>query len=184
MYFTSYGFPSFSGDRKPYRNRNCKSFRVLCGIYQCDFIAGSVLPEQDKDIRDLLSSKYMPIAKLYSIRIIQVLIYLMLLLGVYMYLLKAGNCTFAFGRVYMGELATMVFLGGMGIFFYALTDQVVVGYMIPLLYYMLNIAISPNKIKVFYLFSMSMGKYEWKWTLGIAGVVLLVAGIAIRSKRK
>ena len=46
------------------------------------------LPEQDKDIRDLLSSKYMPIAKLYSIRIIQVLIYLMLLLGVYMYLLK------------------------------------------------------------------------------------------------
>ena len=35
-------FPLFSGDRKPYRNRNCKSFRVLCGIYQCDFIAGSV----------------------------------------------------------------------------------------------------------------------------------------------
>ena len=34
--------PLFPGDRKPYRNRNCKSFRVLCGIYQCDFIAGSV----------------------------------------------------------------------------------------------------------------------------------------------
>ena len=33
--------PLFWG-RKPYRNRNCKSFRVLCGIYQCDFIAGSV----------------------------------------------------------------------------------------------------------------------------------------------
>ena len=62
------------------------------------------LPEQDKDIRDLLSSKYMPIAKLYSIRIIQVLIYLMLLLGIYMYLLKAGNCRFAFGRLYMGCL--------------------------------------------------------------------------------
>lgn len=142
------------------------------------------LPEQDKDIRDLLSSKYMPIAKLYSIRIIQVLIYLMLLLGIYMYLLKAGNCTFAFGRLYMGELATMVFLGGMGIFFHALTDQVVVGYMIPLLYYMLNITISPNKIKAFYLFSMSIEKYEWKWTLGIAGVVFLAVGIVIRSKRK
>ena len=114
----------------------------------------------------------------------QAIIYLMLLLGIYMCVLKAGNCEFAFLKLYMGELATIVFLGGMGIFFYALTDQVVVGYMIPLLYYMLNIAISPNKIKVFYLFSMSMGKYEWKWTLGIAGVVLLVAGIAIRSKRK
>lgn len=134
--------------------------------------------------KDLLSSKYMPMAKLYGIRMTQAIIYLMLLLGIYMCVLKAGNCEFAFLKFYMGELATIVFLGGMGIFFYALTDQVVVGYMIPLLYYMLNITISPNKIKVFYLFSMSMGKYEWKWTLGIAGVVLLVAGIAIRSKRK
>lgn len=142
------------------------------------------LPEQDKDIRDLLSSKYTPMAKLYGIRIIQAIIYLMLLLGIYMCVLKAGNCEFAFLKLYMGELATMVFLGGMGIFFYALTDQVVVGYMIPLLYYMLNITISPNKIKGLYLFSMSIGKYEWKWTLGMAGVVLLAAGIAIRSKRK
>ena len=142
------------------------------------------LPEQDKDIRDLLSSKYMPVAKLYGIRMTQAIIYLMLLLGIYMCVLKAGNCEVAFLKLYMGELATMVFLGGMGIFFYALTDQVVVGYMIPLLYYMLNITISPNKIKGLYLFSMSIGKYEWKWTLGMAGVVLLAAGIAIRSKRK
>lgn len=142
------------------------------------------LPEQDKDIRDLLSSKYMSVAKLYGIRMTQAIIYLMLLLGIYMCVLKAGNCEFAFLKLYMGELATMVFLGGMGIFFYALTDQVVVGYMIPLLYYMLNITISPNKIKGLYLFSMSIGKYEWKWTLGMAGVVLLAAGIAIRSKRK
>lgn len=142
------------------------------------------LPEQDKDIRDLLSSKYMPVAKLYGIRMTQAIIYLMLLLGIYMCVLKAGNCEFAFLKLYMGELATMVFLGGMGIFFYALTDQVVVGYMIPLLYYMLNITISPNKIKGLYLFSMSIGKYEWKWTLGIAGVVLLAVGIVIRSKRK
>lgn len=142
------------------------------------------LPEQDKDIRDLLSSKYMSVAKLYGIRMIQMIIYLMLLLAVYMCILKAGDCTFAFGKLYLGELATMVFLGGMGVFFYALTDQVVVGYMIPLLYYMLNITISPNKIKAFYLFSMSIGKYEWKWILGIAGLVLLTSGIAIRSRRQ
>ena len=142
------------------------------------------LPEQDKDIRDLLSSKYMPVAKLYGIRMVQMIIYLMLLLAVYMCILKAGDCTFVFGKLYLGELATMVFLGGMGVFFYALTDQVVVGYMIPLLYYMLNITISPNKIKAFYLFSMSIGKYEWKWILGIAGLVLLTAGIGIRSRRQ
>ncbi len=142
------------------------------------------LPEQDKDIRDLLSSKYMPMAKLYSIRIIQVFVDLMLLLGIYMCILKAENCEFAFGKLYVGELATMIFLGGMGVFFYALTNQVIVGYMIPFLYYMVNTTVSINQIGVFYLFSMTIDKYEWKWALGIAGIVFLVAGIVIRSRRK
>lgn len=142
------------------------------------------LPEQDKDIRDLLSSKYMPMAKLYSIRIIQAFLGLMLLLGIYMCILKAGNCEFTYGKLYVGELATMAFLGGMGVFFYALTDQVIVGYMIPLLYYMVNITVSINRIGVFYLFSMTIEKYAWKWALGIGGIVFLVAGIAIRSRRK
>lgn len=142
------------------------------------------LPEQDKDIRDLLSSKYMPMAKLYSIRIIQAFLGLMLLLGIYMCILKAGNCEFTYGKLYVGELATMAFLGGMGVFFYALTDQVIVGYMIPLLYYMVNITVSINRIGVFYLFSMTIDKYAWKWALGIGGIVFLVAGIAIRSRRK
>lgn len=141
-------------------------------------------PEQDKDIRDLLASKYMPVAKVYSIRILQAFAGLMLLLGIYMCVLKTGNCEFAFGKLYAGELATMAFLGGMGVFFYALTDQIVVGYMIPLLYYMVNITIPVKRIGAFYLFSMSIDKYSWKWVLGIAGIVFLAAGIAIRSKRK
>ena len=176
--------PLFLGIENLTKPETAKVLEYYAVFISIILLSAVFLPEQDKDIRDLLSSKYMPVAKLYGIRMTQAIIYLMLLLGIYMCVLKAGNCEFAFLKLYMGELATMVFLGGMGIFFYALTDQVVVGYMIPLLYYMLNITISPNKIKGLYLFSMSIGKYEWKWTLGMAGVVLLAAGIAIRSKRK
>lgn len=142
------------------------------------------LPEQDRDIRDLLLSKYMSMAKVYSIRIMQAFISLMLLLGIYMCILKAGNCEFLFGKLYMGELATMLFLGGMGVFFYALSDQVIVGYMVPLLYYIVNLMISIKRIGVFYLFSMTINKYEWKWFLGVVGIGFLVAGIFIRSNRK
>ena len=176
--------PLFLGMENLTEPETAKVLEYYVALISVILLPAVFLPEQDKDIRDLLSSKYMPVAKLYGIRMTQAMLYLMLLLGVYMCILKAGNCEFAFGKLYMGELATMVFLGGMGVFFYALTDQVVVGYMIPLLYYMLNITIPINRIGTFYLFSMSIGKYEWKWTLGIAGVLLLAAGIAIRSERK
>lgn len=176
--------PLFLGIENLTELETAKVLEYYVALISIILLPAIFLPEQDKDIRDLLSSKYMPITKLYGIRMIQAIIYLMLLLAIYMWILKAGNCTFAFGKLYMGELETMVFLGGMGVFFYALTDQVVVGYMIPLLYYMLNITIPISKIGTFYLFSMSIEKYEWKWTLGITGIVFLAVGIVVRSKRK
>ena len=71
----------------------------------------------------------------YGIRVLESLAALMVLLAVYMAVMKKGNCQFEFFRLYGGTLATMAFLGGMGIIVYALTDQVVIGYdSDPLLY--------------------------------------------------
>ena len=92
------------------------------------------LPEQNREIRDLTDSKYTGAWVVYGIRVLESLAALMVLLAVYMAVMKKGNCQFEFFRLYGGTLATMAFLGGMGIIVYALTDQVVIGYMIPILY--------------------------------------------------
>lgn len=49
---------------------------------------------------------------------------------------------------------------------------------------MLNVSAGYQKMGVFYLFSMCVGKYEVKGWLGAAGVMMMAAGIYLRTKRK
>ena len=72
----------------------------------------------------------------------------------------------------------------MGVLIYGLTDQIVIGYMVPFLYYMLNVSAGYQKMGVFYLFSMCVGKYEVKGWFEAAGVMMMAAGIYLRTKRK
>lgn len=57
-----------------------------------------------------------------------------------------------------GTIADAIFLGSMGMLTSALTGNTVIGYMPPLLYYVLNIGMGP-KLRSFYLFSMVTGNY-------------------------
>lgn len=141
------------------------------------------LAEQNKNIRDLIASRSTAMAVIYVIRIVQALVCVMVLLAGYMAVMQAGNCEFEFLKCYFGTLAGVVFLGGMGILIYGLTDQVIAGYMIPILYYMLCIGAGKEKLGVFYLFSMSIGKGQWKWWLAAAGMVMTAAGTLLRCRR-
>lgn len=138
------------------------------------------LAEQNRDIRELVTSKYTPVAAVYSVRIVQAILSLMVFTGIYLAVMRAGNCDFPFGKIYAG----MLFLGGMGVLVYGLTDQIVIGYMVPFLYYMLNVSAGYQKMGVFYLFSMCVGKYGTKVWLGAAGMMMMAAGIYLRSGRK
>ena len=142
------------------------------------------LAEQNRDIRELVMSKYTPVAAVYSVRIVQAILSLMIFTGIYLGVMRAGNCDFPFGKIYAGTLAGMLFLGGMGVLIYGLTDQIVIGYMVPFLYYMLNVSAGYQKMGVFYLFSMCVGKYEVKGWFEAAGVMMMAAGIYLRTKRK
>lgn len=141
------------------------------------------LPEQNREIRELVSSKYTSIGQVYTLRILLALGEMAFLQAAYMGVMRAENCTFSFGSLYLGSLCGMVFLGGAGVFFYALTDQAVIGYMLPVLYYMVCIGSGEEKLGVFYLFSMSIGRPEWKYFLAAAGILALAAGVRVRMRR-
>ncbi len=83
--------------------------------------------------------------------------------------MKKGNCQFEFFQIVWRHTGYHAFLGGMGIIVYALTDQVVIGYMIPILYYILCISAGSGKLGVFYLFSMSQGEFGGKSSSGRCG---------------
>lgn len=142
------------------------------------------LAEQNRDIRDLIASKYTSMAEIYMVRIFQAVFALMILSAAYLWIMKLGHCTFSYGKLYGGTLAGMVFLGGLGVLVYGITDQIVIGYMVPLLYFILNITSSYEKLGIFYLFSMCEGKYVAKWCMLGIGAVFLAGGVAIRVKRR
>lgn len=140
------------------------------------------LPENDKNIRELTASKYICETKVWAVRLAESMILLMLLYLAFVLNLKAHGSVFSLGTAYGGVLANAVFLGGIGILGYGLTDHVIIGYMIPMMYYIGNFGGSKYFGK-FYLFSMMQGSAEEKIWLAAAGVICILLGVWVRRVR-
>lgn len=142
------------------------------------------LPEQPMEIRELTSSKYMKSASVYLIRFIGNGLILAVFLTIYIIMLKNNNCEFPVVRYFLGTYVEMLFMGGLGLFCYGLCDNLVIGYMIPMLYYITAMGSGNKFLKLFYPFSMVTGSYKEKYVLIIAGAFLIAGGIALRCRRK
>lgn len=141
------------------------------------------MPDQDKNIRDLAKSKYMPVVKVHLIRLLESLAALVVILGGFIIILYANNPVFSPFQYYFGILGSAVFLGALGIVAYSLSDNVAIAYMVPMVYYVCNYS-GDKYLQKFYLFSMAKGSFDEKVILGIAGIVLIGAGILYRQRRR
>lgn len=136
------------------------------------------LPEQNREIRAVVRSKYTDILAVYAIRLAAALFFLAVLVFIYMAVMRAGNCEMEMGRYYLGTMAEAVGFGGLGIFAYALSDNVVAGYMIPLGYYVAALGGGAKYLGKFYPFGM-LTDYCTKYWILLGGIVLIAGGIWI-----
>lgn len=141
------------------------------------------MPEQDKDIRDLVKSKKESITINYLIRIVEALGFLIIIVLGFLIFLKRGNCTFDFTQYFYGTISTCIFLGGLGVLVYSIVDNIAVGYMVPILYYILCYGAGKKYLGKFYLFLMMQGNILDKKYLLIAGILMIAIGIFYRSKK-
>lgn len=142
------------------------------------------LPEQDIEIRELVYSKYTKGAAVYLIRIFGNIAILAAFLGLYIILLKNNQCEFPVVRYYFGTLAEILFFGGLGLFSYAAADNLVIGYMVPVVYYIIASGSGEKYLKMFYPFSMSAERYMEKGCLFAAAVILAAAGVYFRCRKQ
>ena len=138
------------------------------------------LPEQDRDIRDLVYTKYVNGSAVYLVRILGNILLLAAMLGLYVGLLVYNKCEFPAGKYFCGTLTEMLFLGGLGLFFYGLCDNLVIGYMAPVVYYIAAMGGGEKYMKMFYPFSMARGNYGEKVWLA-AGAFVLITDRACRQ---
>lgn len=129
-------------------------------------------PEQDKDISEVVEAKYMSHLKIVFGRLILSLVVLAFLVSMMLLVLKIGECEFPYLKYLLGTCISALALGSLGFFGAGVTNNVIVGYMISLCYYILNHVLK-EKLGHFFLFSMGRGSFEEKYYLFIAAVVLI-----------
>jgi hypothetical protein len=149
-------------------------FIALLGII---LITPVLLPEQNKDIRDLVEAKYTSMTAVVLIRLLEAIVSLAFLIGGYVIFLSFNHCSFPEFKFYLGTLAEALFLGGIGFCTYSIFDQIAIAYMLPLVYYIVSISPGRKLLKDFYLFSMRFGSYQEKIYLFVSGLVLICIGI-------
>ena len=111
------------------------------------------------------------------------LLFSALLTLIFLLVMRAGDCEMEPVKYYFGTMAEVIAFGGLGVFAYAVSDNLIVGYMIPLGYYVAGISAGYRYMKKLYPFGM-LTDYETKyWILG-AGIVLMVCGVLVFRRRR
>lgn len=142
------------------------------------------LPEQHENIRDVVESKVTTSIYVYGIRIGIALLGILALIAAFSLYMKENGCSIDFTPAVFGTFSSSFFLGALGMFAYGLSDTLIVGYMAPMVYYMLNLFGGKKCFGKLYLFSMSSGSMTEKYWLFSAAIILIVSALWIRSNSK
>lgn len=171
--------PLFMGTENLEPNSVAKIMEIYLSLIGMILLIPTFIPDMNKDIRDLIYSKKEPVPVLHFIRVLEALVIMVVIGMLFLNYLKSGNCQFPFDKMFYTFMANGVFLGGLGMFMFAVFDQAVFAYMIPLVYYVLNFGAGKKQLGIFWLFSMQAGSIEEKQYLMGFGILFLVGAVVI-----
>lgn len=141
------------------------------------------LPEQNEDILDTVRVRRMPYLGICLIRLTYLCLILALLCGAITAALAAGECSVTPAH-FAGGVYTAMFLGSLGIFGAAVGGNVIIGYMVSMIYFIVNFFLR-KELGVFYLFAISAETGVSKlWLLGSSLVLTAAAFGYIRYIKK
>ncbi|MDE5818160.1 MAG: hypothetical protein K2I07_02420 [Lachnospiraceae bacterium] len=139
-------------------------------------------PEQNQETSDLVSSKYIGTTTIYLVRIVCAMILLFAMTGLFCIFMRLQKCDVTL-LLFFGTAANAVFLGSLGMITAALTDNTVIAYMIPLVYYALNYGMG-GKLGNYFLFSMRVADFQPKMWLFPTGILLLVLSLIVKRLKQ
>ena len=171
---------SFSNLDQSGAARVMEMYAVLGGIL---LLVPLFLPEADVEVWQLEQSKAMSMWKLYLGRVAVAVLLLAVVVGIFVLRLYLGNSEFDEMVLGRGAYCEALFLGSMGFFVAAVTNQAVLGYMVSVLYFLANIGVAKRLWK-FGLYPILRGDTTtWSWLLG-AAAAFIAAGIWLRERKR
>lgn len=143
------------------------------------------LAEDNKYIKELLLSKKMPLTLIWIKRIFLQIVFLSIMIFAILKIFQLNSCTFLYFKVYYIAFANAIFLGGLGIIGCAIFNSWIIGYLLPLCYYMLSLFLKNNTIiKTFTLFSNQNQSLKEKHFLLMTGIGCIIISLVYLEKTK
>ncbi len=172
------GFVSFKGLETEQAAKVMEMYVAFTGIL---LFTPLFMPEQDKEIWDLERSREMPMWKVYFLRFFLAFVVFLFVITLFFTFMIKGGSEFDLFILFRGACCEILFLGSIGFFASAVTNQVVIGYMSAVIYYALNMG-GRKYLGKFALFQMMQGEYgTWMYWL-VGAMTLFTLGIAIREQ--
>lgn len=136
-----------------------------------------LIPEQDRSIRALIRSKELPLWQLLLVRLATAILVAAIIVLVILSIIKNSGGTIAYGRLFAGSFAEIIFLGSISFLAGSLTNQFILGYMSGFMYYAVNLGAS-KYLGHFALFQMIRGTYDFiPWMLVLSAAFFIVGTI-------
>ena len=140
------------------------------------------LPEQDENIRDVICAKKINYFNILVIRILYSVVAMIVLIAFFVVVMKICESDVTVKHL-IGGIASAWFLGAVGFAAAGITNNVTVGYMAAMLYYLANYGIK-DKAGKFFLFPMScLGRFDESGWLIFGAVVLMAITLGICRQR-
>ncbi|MPQ31871.1 ABC transporter permease [Clostridium estertheticum] len=154
----------------------CEQFTVMIGVV---IIVPIFTPEENNNIKETVNAKAISSIFVYIIRILLSVILLVSLIALFVNILIYLGGTVTSGRLIMGTFVSALFLGGLGLFVASLTENISIGYMIPIVYFVLDIMTKGKYTKNLFLFSLMNNSFKEKYYLLVAAVVLIISSLLV-----
>jgi hypothetical protein len=137
-------------------------------------------PEQETGILDTVRARKTPYLFICVLRIMLMMIMTVFFICVFVLLMSALECEVLLAHG-LASCANAIFLGGLGILGTAISSHVVFGYILPILYYGLDLT---GGLKDFTIFTMMRkGTMEGKGLIFIIGLCCIAASIGCLQLR-
>lgn len=153
-------------------------YGTLLGII---LFAPLIYPEQDKGLWELEKSKKTSMVLHYVIRVVCASLTCVIGISVMLILLHMGNSDIYVWKMMAGGVAELLLIGSISYFFSMITNNVIIGYMVSTVYYVINLTNS-NLFGKISLFHMKSGDYTFIWIMYLVSIAILIGGTFIREE--
>lgn len=143
--------------------------------------------EGQKNIQEVIESKYTSQTGIYLVRILMAVLTMAAYILIFILWLRANNSMLPVLIYTFGTFATSFFLGSLGLLAYGISDQIILGYMVPFVYILFNLFTGSRYVKNFYLYSLMKGSLKEKYWLLASAILMVTLTLIIKwvySKRR